>query len=72
MDEAAPTADELAAALAAIALYLADVAPAHITSRLEALQSGWQHSIKLLQQQRRPAHAPIKPQWGTIERLRLA
>lgn len=61
-----PTAEEVAVAMAAIALYM--TAEQQSEQRLPA--SGWHASIKLLQQRAAPLAIRRVPTWGTIERLR--
>ena len=60
-----PTDDEIAAALAAVRMYL-DSPDAE--SQSEPL--GWRAAARLETQQVRPARVTVRPSWSTVERLR--
>jgi hypothetical protein len=64
MPDALPTEVEVAAALAAIDRYVAeiDVAP-HVEP------NGWHESAKLTVQHLRPARTAIRLSWGNVERV---
>lgn len=60
--------DEIAAALAAIELLLAD--EAEETTVDPADRRGWRDSARLATANLAPAQTPVRPSWRTIERLR--
>ena len=64
-DSGPPTEDEIAAALAAIRLFIETPLAETGTDR-----RGWQDSAKLAIQHLRPARTGLRPSWSTIERLR--
>ncbi len=60
--------DEIAAALGAIELLLADEA---VEPTVEAAdRRGWRDSARLAAAHLAPAQTPVRPAWHTIERLR--
>jgi len=61
----APTEEEVAAALAAVRLYLASPAVEAGEHRL-----GWRDSARLASQHVRPGRVSVRPSWRTVERLR--
>ncbi len=65
-----PTEEELAAAMVAVASYLAAEQEARAGEQLAAV-SGWQASKVLISQGLGPARARTRPTWSNLERLRL-
>ncbi len=65
-----PNEEELAAAMVAVACYLAAEQEARDHERAMAI-SGWQASKVLISQGLGPARARTRPTWSNLERLRL-
>lgn len=65
-----PNEEELAAAMVAVACYLAAEQEARDRARAAAI-SGWQASKVLISQGLGPARARTRPTWSNLERLRL-
>lgn len=63
----APTDDEAAAIMAALAAHITTDQPPLIK---QATASGWHHSAKLQTQGLQPLRTARPPRWNTIERLR--
>ncbi len=62
-----PTIEEIAAALAAVTLYLQ---PAVAPPPAAPSGSGWADAIKLVQQHQTPIRAGLPVSWRTIERIK--
>jgi hypothetical protein len=65
-----PTADEVAAAIAAIVSLMADTATAQAVTSEPA--TSWRGTAKLAAQGLVPGRTPTRPGWGSIERIRRA
>lgn len=63
--------DEVAAAFAAIAIFLSE-ADSSDNQQLDEPCQRWNDSVKLVTQQMHPARTPARPHWNTVERLRRA
>ncbi len=65
-----PTPEEVAAAMAAISVLLAEEAVAHPPAPPPT--NRWRDSMRLIAQGLPPARVPAAPHWSTIERIRRA